>query len=77
MVRNPKAVVKRDRLSLEQFLDIREQASGWLVNAMNLAILSGQRRENIAKVKFSDSRDGYWYLERGNPKMELRIPMSL
>lgn len=77
VVRNPKVVVQRDRLSLEQFLAIREQASGWLVNAMNLAILSGQRREDVAEAEFKDFRDGYWYLVQGKTKTKLRIPLSL
>jgi len=77
VVRNPKVVVQRDRLSIEQFLAIREQASGWLVNAMNLAILSGQRREDVAEAEFKDFRDGYWYLVQGKTKTKLRIPLTL
>lgn len=46
----PKVSVKRDRLLLEQFMAIRAHASGWLVNAMNLALVSGQGREEIASA---------------------------
>lgn len=77
VVRNPKVVVQRDRLSLEQFLAIREQASGWIVNAMNMALLSGQRREDVAEAEFKDFRDGYWYLVQGKTKTKLRIPLTL
>ena len=73
----PKRVVKRDRLSLEQFFAIRAQAKGWLVNAMNLALVSGQAREEISSAQFADMRDGFWYCERLKTKAKIRIPLSL
>lgn len=77
VVRNPKAPVQRDRLSLEQFLAIRELAPDWLRNAMNLAIVTGQRREDIAEAEFKHIKDGFWYCEQGKTGTKLRIPLSL
>jgi integrase len=77
VVRIPKADVARDRLSLEQFLKIREHASGWLVNAMNLAVLTGQRREDIANAKFDDFKDGHWLCQQGKTGTKLKIATSL
>lgn len=56
--------VKRERLSLEQFLAIRAKVPKWTANAMNLALLTGQRRENIADFKFIDYKDGWLFFEQ-------------
>lgn len=77
VTRKPKAEVQRDRLSLEQFLAIRDHASGWMANAMDLALLSGQRREDLSEAKFADIRDGYWYIIQGKTGSKLRIPLTL
>lgn len=45
-------VVKRKRLSLDQFLAIRIEAPAWFRNAMDLAIYTLQRREDIASMRF-------------------------
>ncbi|MEB7537419.1 hypothetical protein NGC37_03730 [Pantoea anthophila] len=45
--RTPAPEVRRERLSLDQFLTIRQAAEsmgGWLQNAMNIGLLAGQRR---------------------------------
>lgn len=73
----PKRMVKRDRLSLEQFLAIRAHAKSWLVNAMNLALATEQAREEMASAKFTDVRDGFWYFERLKTKAKIRISLSI
>lgn len=78
ITRKPTATVQRDRLSLEQFLNIRKNVRHpWAANAMNLAIVTGQRREDIALAKFTDIKDGYWYCEQGKTGMKIRIPLTL
>ena len=50
VTRNPKAVVQRGRLSLEQFRAIYDQApqvAEWLQLAMMLALVSGQDRSTV------------------------------
>jgi hypothetical protein len=69
--------VSRDRLSLEQFLSIRKHADGWLLNAMNLAIVSGQARAEVATAMFADFKEGYWYCNRGKTGAKIRIPLEL
>lgn len=64
--------VKRERLSLEQYLAIRAQASGWVVNVMDLALLTAQRREDIAVMKFEDVKDGYLHIIQGKTGMKLQ-----
>lgn len=71
-----KIVVARERMSLEQFLAIREHAPSWLRNAMNLALLTGQRREDIVKLKFSDWRDGRLHVAQGKSGGTVRLALD-
>ena len=48
------AAVRRGRLSLEQFLKIRDVAEQWLPFAMNLALVTGQDRSTLAAAQRSD-----------------------
>jgi len=64
-----KVTVQRSRLSFETFMQAYERAKLiWLKNAMALALVSGQRREDIALAKFADFRDGGWYCEQQSEK---------
>lgn len=55
----PKHVeVQRERLTLEQYRLVHEQASGPIQNAMDLALHTLQRREDIAALRFADNREG-------------------
>lgn len=53
---------KRQRLSLDQFMAIhakaKEKGPIWLVHFMELAILTGQRRGDLAKMRYKDQKDG-------------------
>lgn len=71
----------RDRLSLEQFLLIRSKASPWLANAMNLALLTGQRVSDVSEMKFANVIDGYLHIEQvksqGDTKLKLDVNIRL
>jgi integrase len=62
---NPVYQVTRERLSLEQFWAIHEHASAWAKNAMMLALVTGQRRDDISNMKFADYKDGLLHVEQG------------
>jgi integrase len=72
---------KRDRLSIEQFKQLRALASPALVNAMNLAILTGQRVSDIVAMKFEDVKDGYLHVAQiksgGSMKIKLDLNVGL
>jgi len=53
---------QRQRLTLEQYQAIYSEAPNWLKNAMDLAYLTLQRRQDIADLKFNDIKDGYLYI---------------
>ncbi|MCV6590673.1 MAG: phage integrase Arm DNA-binding domain-containing protein [Marinobacterium sp.] len=58
----------RKRLTLDQFKAIRAAAPFWLQNAMDIALLTLQRREDITLMKFDDIRDGALYVVQGKTK---------
>lgn len=69
----PSRVVKRERLTLEQFYAIREKAPAWLKRAMNLALLTAQRRDDLANLKFSDFKEGYLYIVQGKSQGAVKL----
>lgn len=76
----PKARVSRSRLSLEQFLLIRENASEFLPRAMNLALITGQDRSTIATMKRSEVKDGRLICQRSKTEdsnAPIAIPVTL
>lgn len=74
--------VKRARLSLEVFNHIYQATElDWLRNAMALALVSGQRREDIAVAQFKAFHDGGWWCvqesEKGADPHRIFIPLEL
>ncbi|WP_321782395.1 site-specific integrase [Burkholderia pyrrocinia] len=76
--------VMRARLSLDDFTRIlaeaqRDPAYRWAVNAFMLLLITGQRREDIAKLQFSQIRDGFLWITqtKGKKPAKLCIPLSL
>lgn len=70
--------VKRSRLTLDVYRQIREAAAlVWLRNAMDLALVSGQRREDVARATASDVRDGHWWVDQGKTGARIALPLSL
>lgn len=59
---NRKIIKKRARLNLEQYKIIYYSAEPWVKNAMALALLTLQRREDIVRMKFSDIKDGFLFV---------------
>lgn len=76
----PRIVVNRGRLSLEQFLAIREKATEFLPRAMNLALVTGQDRSTIAAMQRSDVKDGHLICQRSKTETKnapIAIPVAL
>jgi enterobacteria phage integrase len=62
---------KRARLSLDVFNRVYETApTEWLRNAMALALVSAQRREDVARAEFKDFKDGGWWLTQASEKTD-------
>lgn len=75
--RAAKVTVKRSRLSFEMFQQLYASSSGWLQNAMALALVSGQRRGDITSARFKDIHDGFWWVDQGKTGARLCIPVQL
>ena len=76
----PTPKVQRARLTLETFLAIHKAAADldpWIANSMALALVTAQRREEIAVVQFSDIREGGWWCEQAKEGSRLVIPLTL
>lgn len=69
----PRKTVIRERLSLDQFLAIRAVASVPLQRAMNLALVTAQRREDILQMQFSDFMNGNLQVEQGKTGTRLSL----
>lgn len=85
----PSARVMRARLKLEEFWKIYEVAGGrefdpWAQNAFQLAMVSAQRREDLAVVEFKQrdkvkawTADNMLWVTQHKTKARLRIPFGL
>jgi integrase len=83
----PKRVITRQRLTLDDFKAILAKAEVdprycWVANAMKIAVVTGQRREDIALLKFDQAKDGFLWIEQTKGKskgniVKLRIPLDL
>ncbi len=60
-IRRP-MVVQRERLSARQYRAVWEKAAPHIQNAMDLALYTLQRREDIARLRFADYRDGHLWV---------------
>lgn len=79
---------KRQRMTLEQFKAVYEQADGWLRRAMELALVTAQRRGDIVAMEFRQRegatawvQDGsLWVIQgkgRDSDKRHVCIPLAL
>lgn len=78
----PKTPVARGRLSLEQFLKIREASTPWpwLARAMNLALITGQDRSTVAAARRKHVVDGHLICHRSKTADKappLAIPLAI
>lgn len=77
--RKPVPKVKRARLSIEDWRAIFNVTpeGHYNRNAMLLALVTGQRREDIVKMRFSDVWDDHLHVVQGKTGMRLALPLSL
>ncbi len=70
--------VKRARLTLEVFrAAYSADAPPWLKVAMALAVVTAQRREDVAGATFADFHDGGWWLRQKKTGARLVLPLEL
>ncbi|OCG58793.1 tyrosine-type recombinase/integrase [Gilliamella sp. Nev3-1] len=80
-LRNPKTPVKRSRLTFDEFEKILNHAKKanqqYIYQAMILAVLTGQRRSDIAKMKRSDIKNGFLFIEQYKTNEKIALPLNL
>lgn len=70
--------IKRERLTLELWQAIYAEANKpWLRRAMELAVLTGQRRDDIASMLFKDVHNGFLHVVQSKTGAKIRISTSL
>ena len=74
--------VKRARFTWETFQKVYGCIQlEWLANAVDLALVSAQRREDIAVAQFADFHDGAWFCQQQSEKSDdphrIAIPLNL
>ena len=78
--RTPKAEVQRERLQLGVYVSLRETAEqlpAWFAATMDLALITSQRREDLASMKLTDITDGRLFVNQIKTGMRIAIPLSL
>jgi integrase len=76
--RAARVVVQRSRLLLPVFMQVYEACdTTWLRNAMALALVSAQRREDISQAKVKDCRERAWWVDQGKTGARVVLPFDL
>ncbi|MBW5820583.1 MULTISPECIES: site-specific integrase [Yersinia] len=78
--RTPSPKVKRERLDYTAFCKIHEAASqqqNWVQLSMALALITGQRRDDVRQLKRSDVHDGKLWVIQGKTGNQIAISLSL
>ncbi len=78
--KQPRRRISRQRLSLEEWkriFDIADGSHKYLSNAMLLALVTGQRLEDISRMKFSDIWDDHIHVIQEKTGSKIAIPLSL
>lgn len=80
-VKAPMVRVQRKRLTLEQWHKIQAHAvqsmPPWVSRMMALALVTGQRRSDLVKMRFADVWDEHLHIEQAKTGARLALPLAL
>lgn len=80
-IKAPRVRVQRQRLTLDQWKIIHawsiKNHPPWVPRMMVLALVTGQRRSDLVKMKFSDVWDGHLHIEQAKTCARLALPVAL
>lgn len=77
MTKKPHQERKRARLTMEGFQKVYQAASPWLRNAMDLGLLTLQRRADIVAWRFADVRDGWLHTVPGKTEATTNVRLKI
>ena len=70
--------VKRARLTFDVFMRVYTGTKvPWLPKAMALALVSGQRRENVVPARHAEFHEDGWHVDQGKTGAKIIIPLEL
>lgn len=69
--------VRRARLTIEQYRTILQKSAGFIRHGLLLAIVTGQRREDLTRMTFRDARQGWLWVDQGKTGSKVKIPLGL
>lgn len=80
-VKLPAVRIQRSRLSFEQFLAVYAYAAKeslpWVPRMLLLAIVTGQRRGDLLKMRHSDIHSGHLHIKQQKTGTKLALPLGL
>lgn len=80
-IKAPPVKVQRHRLTLEQWSLIKAYAAEhqppWVSCMLQLALITGQRRSDLAKMRFDDVWDEHLHIEQVKTGTRLALPLAL
>lgn len=80
-IRHDRCRVQRLRLSFEQWQQIQAKAAAelppWVSRMLVLALITGQRRADLAKMRFDDVRDEHLHVTQQKTGAMIRLPLAL
>lgn len=80
-VKAPMVRVQRNRLTLDQWWSILryslEHMPPWVPRMLALALVTGQRRSDLVKMRFADVWDGYLHIEQAKTGTRIALPLAL
>ncbi len=80
-IKAPPVKVQRRRLTLDQWRAIhgyaQEKLPPWVSRMLVLALITGQRRSDLAKLAFDDVWDGHLHVEQVKTGTRLALPLAL
>ncbi|NHC05928.1 tyrosine-type recombinase/integrase [Azonexus fungiphilus] len=80
-IKPPKVSVSRRRMSLENWRKIRDWSvlnqPPWVPMMLDLALVTGQRRSDLSRMRFADVWDGCLHIEQNKTGTRLALPVEL
>jgi len=80
-VKAPICKIQRKRLTLEQWCVIHAHADKsmppWVPRMLTLALITGQRRSDLCKMRFCDVWDEHLHIEQAKTGTRLALPLAL
>lgn len=80
-IKVPAVHVQRNRLTLDQWWAILryaiEHMPPWVPRMLALALVTGQRRSDLVKMRFDDVWDGHIHVEQAKTGTRIALPLAL